>query len=69
MPEDKPIAQLVRTFRNGRQLGVGYSTNPPPAFFVFDRDRDGDPWHMHCGPYGTFDEGKWWIESIRDDNA
>ncbi len=56
----------VRTFRNGRQLGVGYDLSLPAAFFVYDRDDRNANWHKHCGPYSDFDGAKWWIEQIRE---
>jgi hypothetical protein len=56
----------VRTFRNGRELGGGYDLREPTTWFVYDRDNASAKWHMHCGPYSTFDQAKHWIDAIRD---
>ena len=58
---------LVRTFRDGRSLGVGYDLRQPASFFVYDREADAEKWHKHCGPYSTFDQGKDWINNIREE--
>ena len=58
---------LVRMFRNGRQMGVGYDLGAPTTWFVYDRDLAVDRWHKHCGPYSTFEQAKGWIKDIRDD--
>jgi hypothetical protein len=60
--------QHVRTFRNKREMGVGYPLSKAGTWFVYDRDSADDLWHMHCGPYSTFDQGEYWINSIRDDS-
>lgn len=65
-PIETESVKLVRTFGNGRQLGVGFDRT---AYFVFDREKDGDPWQKHCGPYSTFEQGQWWCDEIRDDHA
>jgi hypothetical protein len=56
----------VRTFRDGRSLGVGYDLTAPAAFFVYDRENGAAKWHKHCGPYSTFEQGKDWINGIRE---
>jgi hypothetical protein len=56
----------VRTFRNKREMGVGYPLRDVGRWFVYDRDASSDRWHMHCGPYSTFEQGVDWIKGIRD---
>ena len=61
---------LVRTFKNGRALGVGYDLRDPRAWFVYDREASRDAtangvWHKHCGPYATFDDAKDWCSAIQ----
>ena len=60
---------LVRTFRDGRSMGVGYVLDRPSSWFVYDREagKTGNGvWHMHCGPYSTFEQGVDWIQGIRE---
>jgi hypothetical protein len=57
---------LVRTFRDKRQLGVGYELRVPSAWFVYDRENHDSKWHKHCGPYSTFEQAKEWILNIRE---
>ena len=61
------IVQRVRTFRNKREMGVGYPLRQLGTWFVYDRDSPADKWRMHCGPYASFEQGKAWIKTIRDD--
>lgn len=38
------------------------------SYFVYDRATD-DPratWHLHCGPYSTFEQARDWILNIRE---
>lgn len=58
--------QHVRTFRNGREMGVGYPLREVGRWFVYDRESATERWHMHCGPYATFNQGAEWIKGIRD---
>lgn len=57
--------QHVRTFRNGREMGVGYPLREVGSWFVYDRDSAANKWHMHCGPYSSFEQGVDWIKDIR----
>jgi hypothetical protein len=56
----------VRTFRTGREMGVGYPLRQVGTWFVYDRGSATDRWHMHCGPYSSFDQAAAWIHDIRD---
>jgi hypothetical protein len=58
--------QHVRTFRNKREMGGGYDSREPAAWFVYDRENASAKWHKHCGPYSSFDQTKDWINSIND---
>jgi hypothetical protein len=57
---------LVRTFRNKRQMGAGYPLRQVGTWFVYDRDSASEQWHMHCGPYSSFEQAADWIKGIRD---
>ncbi len=59
--------QHVRTFRNKREMGVGYPLREAGRWFVYDRDSDVERWHMHCGPYSSFEQGVEWIGGIREE--
>lgn len=57
---------FIRRFAaTARDMGVG-QPETGGSFFVYDRE-DGEDWHMHCGPYPTLEDGKWWIEQIREE--
>lgn len=59
----------VRRFRDGRQLGVGYSLSEPSTWFAYDCEAGltgNGIWHKHCGPYATFHDAKDWIMAIRE---
>jgi hypothetical protein len=63
---------IVRTFRDGRSLGAGYSLQDSATWYVYDREAGltgNGVWHMHCGPYSMFDEAKDWIMAIREDGT
>ena len=65
--DDVPCdVQHVRTFRNKREMGVGYPLREVGRWFVYDRDSATERWHMHCGPYSSFEQGADWIKGIRD---
>ena len=65
---DAPIdVNLVRTFRNGRQMGGGYDILAPSTWFVYDRDGADERWHKHCGPYSTYEQAADWIRGIREE--
>lgn len=36
------------------------------SWFVYDRDFDAQGWHLHCGPYSTFDQARDWILAIQE---
>jgi hypothetical protein len=68
MPDDiygRPCSvTFIRAFTGTRvMLGVGKDGD---SYFVFDRYATAEPWHKHCGPYSTFEEGKDWIMAIRE---
>jgi hypothetical protein len=55
--------EIVRYFVATKMtLGVGFDER---SWFVYDR-QDGESWHCHCGPYSTADQGRWWINEIRE---
>ena len=56
---------LVRTFSDGRQLGVGYDLREPVNYFVYDRLVSTERWHKHCGPFAIFENCRGWILSLR----
>ena len=59
---------LVRTFHDGRQLGVGYDLREPATWFVYDREAGAlanGQWHKHCGSYSTFEHAEEWILNRR----
>lgn len=59
----------VRTFRDGCQLGAGYAIRRPSSWFVYDCEAGATGngvWHMHCGPYLTFEDARDWILGIRE---
>lgn len=60
----------VKTFAaTQKELGAGYELRKPSTWFVYDRDAGATgngTWHMHCGPYSTFDQAKDWILAIRE---
>ena len=56
----------VRAFRDGRELGAGYELRDPATWFVYDRESTDAKWHMHCGPYSTFEQAVDWIRAIRE---
>lgn len=58
--------QLVRTFPDGRGLGVGYDLGSPGTWFVYDRENPSAKWHKHCGPYLTYGQAKDWSNRIRE---
>lgn len=61
--------QHVRSFRNGLEMGVGYplrEIRQTARWFVYDRHSAADRWHMHCGPYASFEQGVDWIKGIRE---
>jgi hypothetical protein len=62
--------QEIRTFRDGRRLGVGYALCDLGTWFVYDSEHDptaaNGRWHQHCGPYSTFEQAKDWIQGIRE---
>lgn len=57
----------VRDFKTTKvSMGVGRDDG---SFYVYDRPF-GAPsfaWHMHCGPYSTFEQAAWWIREIREE--
>ena len=62
--------QLVRTFRDGRQLGAGYDLSHPATWFVYDREAGrlaNGQWHKHCGPMSTFEEARDWCRAVREE--
>lgn len=61
--------QYVRTFRNKREMGVGYPLREVGTWFVYDRESATGRWHMHCGPYSSFEQGADWIKNIRDNRS
>lgn len=66
-PEEQQAVEFVRRFKNGWSCGVGLGARTDCVeWFVFDRTDDAAPWRMHCGPYATPEEGKWWISQIRE---
>lgn len=38
------------------------------SYFVYDRDlgESSATWHLHCGPYSTFEAARDWILAIRE---
>jgi hypothetical protein len=57
--------QHVRTFKDGSEMGVGYSLRDVGTWFVYDRNSAAMKWHKHCGPYSSFEQGAEWIRAIR----
>lgn len=60
---------LVRRFKDTKQsLGVGREGG---SYYVYDQPCGASTvdWHMHCGPYATFDQARDWILEIREDKA
>ncbi len=55
----EPVRRLPETKTT---LGVGFDLG---AWFVYDR-KGGEEWHKHCGPYSTADQGREWINAIRE---
>lgn len=59
----------VRSFpRTKMMLGVGRDDG---SYYVYDRPfaASGWDWHMHCGPYATFQQAADWIRDIREVGA
>lgn len=57
----------VRKFKSTQMtLGVGRDDG---IYYVYDRPFSASAfnWHMHCGPYSTFDQAADWIRDIRED--
>ncbi len=46
-------------------LGVGRDDD---SYYVYDREdgKSAFDWHMHCGPYSTFEQAVDWIRAIRE---
>lgn len=58
---------LVRRFKSTKMdLGVGCDDG---SYYVYDRPFGASAfaWHMHCGPYSTYDEARDWIREVRED--
>ena len=56
----------VRDLNTPKQsLGVGRDDG---SFYVYDRPFGASSldWHMHCGPYATFDDAADWIRAIQE---
>lgn len=56
----------VRSFRHTKMdLGIGRDDG---SFYVYDRRHVAASfdWHMHCGPYSTFQQAVDWIRAIRE---
>ncbi len=60
---------LVRTFRDGRQLGGGYDIRSPVTWFVYDREDRVARWHKHSGPMSSFEQTVEWIQAVREDRS
>ncbi len=56
----------VRDFPHTQtHLGVGKDGD---SYYVYDLafGQPSSEWHMHCGPYATFDDAAQWIRDIRE---
>jgi hypothetical protein len=56
---------VVRTIDHRTDYGVGLDRH---EWFVFTRSvaHGHGQWQKHCGPFGSFEEGRSWILAIRE---